>query len=66
MKPPPQLFSLQAVQAGALVIYGQSPPPAAPQGFGVGAYPGYGQAYYAQPPPPGYYQQPTPPQYNGY
>lgn len=72
MNQPPQLFSPQAVQAGALVIYGQSPPPGPPQGYAPGPYgPGYGQPpppqYYQQPPPPqGYYQQPPPPQYQNY
>lgn len=36
MKAPPQLFSGDAVHAGALVVHGQGPPPLQPQGFGVG------------------------------
>lgn len=75
MKPPPQLFSPGAVNAGALVVHGQGPPPIQ-TGFGVGA-----QMYqqppmqYQQPPmqyqqtpmqyqqPPMQYQQQPPPQY---
>ncbi|KAL7567764.1 hypothetical protein ACA910_000519 [Epithemia clementina (nom. ined.)] len=63
MKPPPQLFSADAQQAGMMVVYGQpnqqqGPPALQPQGFGVGfSQPGYG----AQPgygPQPGYGAQP--------
>lgn len=48
MKPPPQLFSPDAVNAGALVIHGQGPPPLQPQGFGVPYQMQYAQQMYAQ------------------
>ena len=66
MSPPPMLFSPGAVNAGALVVHGQGPPPLQ-QGFGVGAQMGYGygmpqqqmrqQQYYQQQPPPPPQQQ---------
>jgi len=56
MSAPPQLFHPQAVNAGALVVHGEGPPPLQ-QGFGVGAQMhnnGYGsypqQPNYAPPP----------------
>jgi hypothetical protein len=65
MKPPPQLFSPDAANAGALVVHGQGPPPLHQQtvgGFGIPyqmqqqqqQYAAQQQAYggYAQHPPP--------------
>ena len=66
MNAPPQLFSPQAVQAGAMVVYGDTsnnngPPPLQRQGFGVGAMQQQQQAYYQAPPQYGA----PPPQYGG-
>jgi hypothetical protein len=71
MAPPPMLFSAGAVNAGALVVHGEGPPPLQ-RGFGVGAQMQYQQQqqgyampqqgmpqqqYYAQQPPPPPQQQ---------
>jgi len=78
MSPPPMLFSPGAVNAGALVVHGEGPPPlqrgfGVGSGFGVGAQMQYQQQYLQQ--QQQYYaqqqqqQQPPPPQqqyYNNY
>lgn len=69
MSPPPMLFSPGAVNAGALVIHGEGPPPLQQGfgvGFGVGAQMQYQQQQYGgMPPQQQYYaqqqQQPPPP-----
>lgn len=78
MTPPPMLFSPGAVNAGALVVHGEGPPPlqrgfGVGQGFGVGAQMQYqqqmAQQYAAQQQAQQQYygqQQPPPPQQQYY
>jgi hypothetical protein len=64
MSPPPMLFSPGVVNAGALVVHGEGPPPLQ-RGFGVGTQMGYGMPQ-QQMPQQQYYQQPPPPQQQYY
>jgi hypothetical protein len=67
MKPPPQLFSPDAVNAGALVVHGQGPPPLHQQqsvgGFGIPYQMKQQQQYAQQYAQPQYAQQQA---YGGY
>lgn len=57
--PPPGVFSPGAAGGGAMVVFGQGPPPLhQPTGFGLGArLPNGGFSHQQQGPPIGYQQQ---------